>query len=344
MPEPITIVGGGLAGLTLGIGLLQTGTPVTLWESGHYPRHRVCGEFISGDGLQSLSRLGLLPGLREAGMHPVATALFVDGFRSLPPRSLPAAGLSLSRWILDDWLAREFSRLGGELKSGVRWTGTYGAGIVNATGRRPEPVSNGPRLFGLKVHAHALPMNADLEMHLGKSGYIGLCRLADGAVNVCGLFRTPTPIPDLGQRWREYLGGSPDSTLHQRLSRARLEEDSFCCVAGLGLTPHRATERHECCLGDALTMIPPVTGNGMSMALESAEIAVEPLARFSRGELPWNRARERIALACDLRFAPRLRAAALLEWALFRPAARSALWLLARHSNWIWNRIFAGTR
>ena len=31
-------------------------------------------------------------------------------------------------------------------------------------------------------------------------------------------------------------------------------------------------------------MIPPVTGNGMSMAFESAELAVAPLAAWSRGE------------------------------------------------------------
>jgi len=48
--KPITIVGGGLAGLTLGIGLRQRGVPVTIWEAGKYPRHRVCGEFISGNG------------------------------------------------------------------------------------------------------------------------------------------------------------------------------------------------------------------------------------------------------------------------------------------------------
>jgi 2-polyprenyl-6-methoxyphenol hydroxylase-like FAD-dependent oxidoreductase len=48
--KPITIVGGGLAGLTLGIGLRRRGVPAALWEAGHYPRHRVCGEFICGRG------------------------------------------------------------------------------------------------------------------------------------------------------------------------------------------------------------------------------------------------------------------------------------------------------
>ena len=68
--KPITIVGGGLAGLTLGIGLRQQGVPVTVWEAGQYPRHRVCGEFISGCGQNVLARLGLLESFRHAGSVP----------------------------------------------------------------------------------------------------------------------------------------------------------------------------------------------------------------------------------------------------------------------------------
>ena len=57
--RPITIVGGGLAGLVLGIGLRRCDAPVTIWEAGNYPRHRVCGEFISGRGQATLARLGM---------------------------------------------------------------------------------------------------------------------------------------------------------------------------------------------------------------------------------------------------------------------------------------------
>jgi len=44
----VEVVGGGLAGLSLGLALRRRGVPVTVWEAGHYPRHRVCGEFITG--------------------------------------------------------------------------------------------------------------------------------------------------------------------------------------------------------------------------------------------------------------------------------------------------------
>ena len=43
----LTIAGGGLAGLSLGIALRSRGVPVRVIEAASYPRHRVCGEFIS---------------------------------------------------------------------------------------------------------------------------------------------------------------------------------------------------------------------------------------------------------------------------------------------------------
>src|SRR5579883_1488023 len=85
---PITIVGGGLAGLTLGIGLRQRGVPVTVWEAGHYPRHRVCGEFISGRGQETLARLGLREKLEQAGVISARTAAFFSVRAASPVHEL----------------------------------------------------------------------------------------------------------------------------------------------------------------------------------------------------------------------------------------------------------------
>ena len=57
----VEIVGGGLAGLSLGLALRRAGVPVTLHEAGEYPRHRVCGEFIAGLDERTRARLGLDP-------------------------------------------------------------------------------------------------------------------------------------------------------------------------------------------------------------------------------------------------------------------------------------------
>lgn len=344
MAKPIIIVGGGLAGLSLGIGLRQRGVPVTVWEAGRYPRHRVCGEFISGAGQRSLARLGLLAELQSAGASSAVSAAFFAGTAITPARRLPEAALCVPRFVLDECLAREFQRLGGELRSDARWAGAFGPGVVRAGGRRAVPVTDGWRLIGLKVHARNVTLDADLEMHFVPSGYVGLCRLAGGKVNICGLFRNATTLPDLAQRWRDWLRGPLASVLHLRLAAAQFDEASFCSVAGLCLRPQRATRRNECCVGDALTMIPPVTGNGMSMAFESAELALAPLAEFSRNNLTWAEAQQRIAAACDQRFAARLRWAGWLQRALFHPPTRSALLFLAARSEWLWRRIFERTR
>src|SRR5664280_3618446 len=86
--KPVTIVGGGLAGLALGIGLRQRGVPVTVWEAGRYPRHRVCGEFICGRGQETLARLGLRDWLERAGAVGADTAAFFSATQSTRPLPL----------------------------------------------------------------------------------------------------------------------------------------------------------------------------------------------------------------------------------------------------------------
>src|SRR5580693_8216081 len=72
--KPITIVGGGLAGLALGIGLRQRDVPATIWEAGHYPRHRVCGEFISGHGQAVLVPWGKVGSRCQEASGPTTSA------------------------------------------------------------------------------------------------------------------------------------------------------------------------------------------------------------------------------------------------------------------------------
>ncbi|MEO5804012.1 MAG: FAD-dependent monooxygenase [Verrucomicrobiota bacterium] len=341
--KPILIIGGGLAGLSLGIGLRQRGVPVTIFEAGKYPRHRVCGEFISGRGQRSLSQLGLRLKLIQAGARVTESVAFYSG-KIFAQKKLPEPALSISRFVLDNFLAEEFARLGGELKTGSRWTGSFDEGIVRATGRRVHSIVDGWRFFGLKVHARSVELKADLEMHFVPNGYVGLCKLRGGEVNICAMFRSRTTLPVLAKDWRGWLKGKADSTLGQRLAKADFDENSFCSVAGLSLTPQKASEQNECSIGDSLTMIPPLTGNGMSMAFESAELAIEPLANFSSDKISWREARQTIAEHCDQTFNSRLSWARPLQSTLFQPVLRQSFLLLASRLPGFWPRFFSLTR
>jgi hypothetical protein len=207
-------------------------------------------------------------------------------------------------------------------------------------------------------------------MHGLDKGYVGLSRLPDGKVNVCGLFRfmkaADDPRPAVGDppdgHFRPSLRNStaktgqplaqpfslllgiPGSPISERLSTATFDQESMCAVSGFSLRPQRATACPECCIGDALTMIPPVTGNGMSMAFEAAELALGPLASYSRGEISWPEAVQIVARACDRAFAGRLAWARWLQWLMFTPVLRGTLGKLVLESELVWRLMFARTR
>lgn len=326
--KQITIVGGGLAGLALGILLRRENVPVVLYEAGKYPRHRVCGEFISGRALSDFDFV-----LRRA--IEAKTATFSIARKSPLKIPLPETALCLSRYELDHRLAQEFQKLGGDLCVDKRFTGALAAeAVVRATGRRRGDPAKG-RLFGLKAHAVNASLAADLELHFGPRHYVGLCRIPGGRVNVCGLFFSQQPLQ---REWPELLA---NSVLSDALKEAKFDEDSFCAVAGLTLD--REPPNGEFCIGDAAAMIPPLTGNGMSMAFESAALAVPTLSSYARGEAAWAQALEDYRRVWRKKFSGRLRWAALLQGALFNVRAQRLLFLAGRFSP-LTNLLFARTR
>ena len=176
MKKPITIAGGGLAGLSLGIALQSRGVAVTLHEASAYPRHRVCGEFISGVGRETLATLGIADCLDDATrLH---SASWSDSAGRLAEMQAPGRGIS--RWKLDDHLQRQFLSLGGTLVTNSRIAPD--PGVIWAAGRPRQP---SPWL-GLKCHARNLPLTHDLEMFTSPGGYIGLAKIEDGMVKGVG--------------------------------------------------------------------------------------------------------------------------------------------------------------
>jgi 2-polyprenyl-6-methoxyphenol hydroxylase-like FAD-dependent oxidoreductase len=303
----VTIAGGGLAGLSLAAGLRLRGIPVEVHEAGGYPRHRVCGEFISGVSPATLDALGIAAVFATA-LPRCSLAWYREG-RLIHRDDLPEPALGISRHRLDALLRDRLLALGGSVHEGARLPREPREGLVWAAGRIPAK----SRWVGLKCHFLDLPMDSDLEMHLGGNGYAGLAGVEDGRVNVCGLFQVDRSLRGAGHELLlAYLGEGGNRALARRLAAAHPDPDSFSAVAGFALGRQHA-EPGLCVLGDAESMIPPFTGNGMSMAFQAAEIALEPLARWSRGDMEWSACVGTIRTALRRRFRRRLAAAGALH-------------------------------
>jgi flavin-dependent dehydrogenase len=306
-PLPIEIIGGGLAGLSLGLALRREKVPVLIHEAGDYPRHRVCGEFITGLGPPTVARLGLGPLLDDALVHH-EVAWFINQSRTRIQR-LPSPALGLSRHVLDARLAHGFVAAGGELRTRSRVTDSDPLdGRVFATGRRR---GSSPWL-GLKVHAQGFELERELEVHLGSGAYVGLARVEGGVVNLCGLFRRRTASgPGLALLGASLRAAGLDQ-LAARLDSACIVPGSFSAVAALGFDRRVPTDG-RLRLGDACAMIPPFTGNGMAMAFQSAELALDPLLAYARHENTWAEACRTIHNALRRQFRLRLASAHALH-------------------------------
>ena len=68
----VVIIGGGLAGLAGAVHLSKQGLQVILIEKTAYPRHKVCGEYISNEILPYLNWLDI----DVSELHPTAISNF----------------------------------------------------------------------------------------------------------------------------------------------------------------------------------------------------------------------------------------------------------------------------
>lgn len=317
--RPIEIIGGGLAGLSLGLALRRNAVPVTIFEAGDYPRHRVCGEFIAGLDDRTIARLGLTTILADALRHH-EVAWYI-GERVTRIQQLPSPALGLSRYTLDARLAEAFVAAGGTLQTHTRATSTDEVeGRVFATGRRR---AESPWI-GLKFHVTDLKLTRELELHLGDQAYVGLARIEQDRVNVCGLFRR-RPLAAKGpELLLAYLRAANLPSLAERLAAVRPDEKSCCAVAAVEFD-RRFSEGDDVRLGDAGAMIPPFTGNGMAMAFQSAASALDPLIAYARGATNWAQTGQAIRAALVSRFRTRLFSAHALHPFLLRPRRQQVL-------------------
>ncbi len=178
---------------------------------------------------------------------------------------------------------------------------------------------------GIKAHYTGASMPAQVDLYLFDGGYVGINPVESGAVNVC-LLASYSAFAKAG---RDPVGmiewiAEQNPAFAQRLNGAVLLAESVCSVAAVDTGLASRPWNGVACIGDAATMIPPLSGDGMAMALHAAALCVPHADAYLRGaidEATWER---RYTSEWHAAFDRRLRAARGLQ-ALLNSAAGDLL-------------------
>jgi menaquinone-9 beta-reductase len=309
MTYDAVVAGGGIAGCSAATLLAKQGFQVLLLEKQQYPAHKLCGEFLSVEVAEAFHRLGVLevvqnrrPARMERALITVPNARPFSAF-------LPGTALGLSRYCLDDVLLRHAEQAGvhvrqaeavqeilGDLEKGFMMEtaqAAYSARMVfGAYGKRSTLDRKLQRPFlqrdepfvAFKAHFRGPGIGPVIELHAFSGGYCGLSPIEDGLINVCWIATEET---------LRRADGSADvliehacrqnPVLAERMAGLERAQDRYLAISQISFAPKDKFDGDVCMVGDAAGMITPLCGDGMSMAIRSAELAVPVAARFLRG-------------------------------------------------------------
>ncbi len=325
--DEVLILGGGVAGCAASIALARKGRGVTLIEREPTPRHKVCGEFLSGEALEDLHALGI--DLASLGAVPIDFVRLAAARRAAEaPLPFPAA--SLTRKALDTGLIAEALAAGVRVERGRSvqtlrrstsniWQATLDDGstceaptVFLATGKhdlrgytRPEDPERwvGFKMYFRLAHTQAAELARASELMLYPGGYGGIQPVEDGNANLCWVIQQ-RHLARVGYRWEDLLAKMQQDCPHLAMRLAGAEQ---LLVKPIAIThiPYgfirRTTDEGLYCIGDQAAVIPSFTGDGISIALHTARCAAA--AYLAAEPAPVFQAKLRSALKAQMRLA-----------------------------------------
>lgn len=302
----VCIIGGGLAGLISAIHLAQQNIDVVLFEKHSYPRHKVCGEYISKEILPYLNLLGINLIAYQA-VDITRLKLTHQSGQSLE-QILPLGGVGISRYAIDCLLAKKAKAEGVNLiqdevlklkfntKNFEIQTKNHiikSDFVIAAHGKRSGFDKTLDRKFikqktpwiGIKSHYKTTKFDKNLvELHNFKGGYCGLSMVENGHINLCYLvhqndFKKFKSIEKFNQN---ILIKNP--FIKTFLNQSEPVFDKHLSISQISFQNKPTVKDHVLFAGDAAGMIHPLCGNGMAMAIHSAKLLSEQILKFYNQE------------------------------------------------------------
>ncbi len=298
----LVIIGGGLAGLSLSIDLKKRGYNVLVIEKGQYPRHKVCGEYISMESHRYLQ--SICPGLSAYNLPSITHfKLTASGSKEFNT-PLDLGGFGISRYLLEELLFKEAEKLGvvfmfNTKAQDIRWDSdanhyaikTNGTTIntsliCNATGRNSNLKNTatkkiGTNYVGVKYHVK-IPRNSKLiEIHNFPGGYCGISNIEDDKSCICYIVnakylkQVKNSIPEL-----ERTVLFRNNNLEKIFTTAEFILKEPVTVSGIQFAIKKPVTEEAFFLGDSAGSMAPIIGNGMSMSFRSASALAKYIDQY----------------------------------------------------------------
>jgi flavin-dependent dehydrogenase len=340
----LMVVGGGPAGCAAAISAARHGARVLVLERGRFPRHKVCGEFVSAESLRLLKSLltaGQAALLAEAAQISQAR-FFLDGH--VLQTSIAPSASSIARFDLDFSLWRSAEQSGVDTLQQTPVQEIQGEGpfravtpagefearaLVNASGRwsnlSQAGASNGkPRKKWLGLKAHFAQQGAgpsaepSVDLYFFAGGYCGVqpvevCgeQATGGRINACAMV-----CAEVASTLPEVFAQNPALLERSRHWQPVSEPVS---TSPLIFRQPQALLGNVFLAGDAAGFVDPFAGDGISLALRSGALAAAFLAPFLQGRFSLSEAAHRYRQSYEQQFASVFRSASKIRQALLLP-------------------------
>lgn len=320
----VIIIGGGLAGLSAAIHLRKHDFNVLVIEKNPYPKHKVCGEYISNEVLPYFQYLDI--DVFKLGAKKITKLEISTPKNKLICANLPLGGFGISRYALDYSLFLKAKELGVvivqdtvvdvQFLSDVFKVQTKSNPVIKSKivigsfGKRTALdvkldrnfIKNKSPYLAVKTHVKVDFEEDVVALHNFKGGYCGVSKVEGDIINLCYItdFESFKKFKDIEEFQQKVV--------YKNLFLKAIFENSIpvfdtpLTIGQISFDRKLPVESHIIMCGDSAGMIHPLCGNGMSMAIQSAQIASELIIQYlhqkieSRQQLEkmytssWNRA------------------------------------------------------
>lgn len=350
----VIVIGAGIAGSACAVQLAGMGHDTVLLDRKAFPRHKTCGEFMSPETLEMLAYVGVDPFAFQVEPSVMNSAKIIMPNGGEIDSALPGQAWGISRYELDMMLHQQAVEAGASIVSkamvldivqlddhsyrvsvrqGKEVVHYHAKSVIGAYGTpRPKFVQgveidaplDSEVYVGVKSHYTGIKTEPRVELYFCEGGYVGISPIEGGEkANVAALLPLKT-VQRIGKSVSEILqaAAQDNEKLFARLNAGAPVPGTQVSIAPVRLStvpepwsifPH---------IGDALMVIPPLCGDGMSVALRSSMICSAVTDRYLKSEIAYEEWQSEYTLEANHHFGKLLKRANRIQKLAFAKTNR----------------------